>query len=288
MTLNSLPTSLPQLDAATAARWVTALLLLAFSVSLAQLTWLLLPAPPLPAAPVAAIRPAADGAAAPRLDNIAALHLFGETATLAQPAASQVNAPETSLNLTLRGLFAAARKEAAFAIIAEGRGDERHFRIGDKVAGGAQVHDILPDRVVLERAGRYETLRLPKERLEMAAPPVQTTGDAPFTPALGARLRELRDGLKNNPQELMKLAEMQPVVQNGQLRGYRIRPRRHLELFQAAGLTQNDIVTGVNGIPVTDPAQFGALSAQLSSAATLRLSVERQNGMADEIVIDLN
>jgi general secretion pathway protein C len=284
----SLPTAITALrfDAAAAARWTTALLVIALGVGLAQLTWLLLPVPPGLPAPITTAAGTAGTAAAPRLESVAALNLFGAPEASVQPAAP-INAPETSLNLTLRGLFAAVRKEAAFAIIAEGGGNERHFRIGDKVAGGAMVQDILPDRVVLERAGRYETLRLPRERLDAAA---QGAGRPPaaLTPAMTGQLRELRNTMRGNPQELLNLAEMQPVVQDGQLRGYRIRPRRHEELFRAAGLSPNDVITGVNGIPVTDPAQFGALSAQLSNASTLLLSVERPNGARDEISIDLN
>lgn len=282
----SLPTAITALrfDAVTAARWTTALLVIALGASLAQLTWLLLPAPAGSPAPVVAAA-AGRAAASPRLESVAALNLFGTPEAAARPTA-QINAPETSLNLTLRGLFAAARKEAAFAIIAEGAGNERHFRIGDKIAGGATVQDILPDRVVLERAGRYETLRLPKERLDTANQ--SNPAPAALTPAMTGQLRELRNTMRGNPQELLNLAEMQPVVEDGQLRGYRIRPRRHGELFRAAGLSPNDVITGVNGIPVTDPAQFAALSAQLSNASTLLLSVERPNGARDEISIDLN
>lgn len=284
----SVPTSLAafRLDAAAAARWTTALLVVALGISLARLTWLLVPVAELPRAPLAAAK-AASVAAAPRLDSVAAMHLFGAPQAAPQPAAAQINAPETSLNLTLRGLFAAARKESAFAIIAEGAGNERPYRIGAKLGGGAVVHDILPDRVVLERAGRYETLRLPKERLELSTA-AASPSSAGLNPAMSGQLRDLREAIKNNPQELLSLAELQPVMQGGQLRGYRIRPRRYLDLFSAAGLTANDVVTAVNGIPVTDPAQFAALNAQLSSASSLRLSVERPNGVREDISLNLN
>lgn len=285
----SVPTSLAALrpDAAAAARWTTALLVVALGISLARLTWLLVPVAELPRAPLATAK-AASIAAAPRLDSVAAMHLFGAPQAALKPAAAQINAPETSLNLTLRGLFAAARKESAFAIIAEGAGNERPYRIGAKLGGGAVVHDILPDRVVLERSGRYETLRLPKERLELSTAAASPPGSTGLTPTLSGQLRDLRESIKNNPQELLNLAELQPVMQGGQLRGYRVRPRRHLELFNAAGLTANDVVTAVNGIPVTDPAQFAALNAQLSSASSLRLSVERPNGVREDISLDLN
>lgn len=280
---------LTRLDARLAARAVTTVLVVLCAISAAQLTWLLVPEPVLPAAQVAADMPPRGETRALRLDAVAAMHLFGKPEAAAPPAAPQVNAPETSLNLILRGLFAGTRKEAAFAIIAEGHSSERYFRLGDQVAGDAVVHDILPDRVVLERAGRYETLRLPKERLEMATPAASAPrGNAAASSTLTGRLRELRESIKNNPQEIMNMAEILPVVQDGQLRGYRIQPRRHQELFRAAGLSPDDVVTAVNGIPVTDPAQFAKLTTQLAAAATLRLSLERPDGSADEISIHLH
>ncbi len=286
--LISLPTSpaafLP--GAVVAARWTTALLVVALGISFAQLSWLLLPVSATLPTPLVASRESGTGADTLRLETMAVQHLFGTPQATARPE-SQINAPETALNLTLRGLFAAARKESAFAIIAEGAGNERPYRIGGKLGGGAVVHDILSDRVVLERSGRYETLRLPKDRLEVS-PSRGAEGGAALTPAMGGQLRNLRESIKNNPQELLNLAEMQPVVHNGQLRGYRIRPRRYLELFAAAGLSPNDIVTAVNGIPVTDPAQFAALTVQLTSASSLRLSVERPNGVSEDISLDLN
>lgn len=284
----SLPTSISalSLEPAQAAGWLTVLLVIAIGASVAQLTWLLVPTAAAPVAPPPAPK-IASGGTAPRLGSLAALHLFGAPTATTQSTA-QINAPETSLNLTLRGLFATARKEAAFAIIADGGGNEIPYRIGDGVPGGAVVQDILADRVVLERAGSYETLRLPKERMEGMAPAVAPTSRPALAPAAVSQLRELRESVKNNPQEIMKLAEMQPVVQDGQLRGYRIRPRRHMETFTAAGLTPNDVVTAVNGIPVNDPTQFGTLSEQLSNANILQLSVERPNGQREEISINLN
>ena len=280
-----------RLKAADLPGFAEGLLVIAVGASLAQLTWLLLPAPadrPV-AAPTGSNAPAM--ASGPQLESVATLHLFGNATVAAPPppTEAQAHAPETALNLTLRGVFAATRKESAFAIIAEGNGNERTLRIGDKVAGGAVLEDVLADRVVLQRDGRFETLRLPKELLDLnpsAAPPPSTA--APLSPAQTNRLRGLRDTLQHHPQEILRMADLRPVVEKGQLKGYRVEPKQYQDIFRAAGLRPDDIITAVNGIPVTDPGQLGALTAQLSSASSLTLDVERPGGVRDHVVINLN
>lgn len=276
----------PRLTAPSAARWFTLLATILLAVSLAQLTWFLLPVRESSDIPRRPVQSAGPGPADARLANTPAIYLFGTTL---QGTADQAppDAPDTSLNLTLRGIFAASRREEAHAIIASGADNEKHYAIGDAVTAGVRIHDILTDRVLLERNGRYETLRLPRERLASTQPNAHTA-----TTSLDAagknELRNLRDALLKNPRELMNLGEIQTVVQNGQLRGYRIQPRRHQKLFAEAGLGSEDVITHLNGIPVTDPRQFAALAAQLGNATTLQLSVIRPSGSSEDISIDLN
>lgn len=270
----------------TVAGVATWLLLTACALTLAQLTWMILPAQPLPAPRAATVSLANASVRAPKLSDIAALHLFGQPAAPAatQTQNSHAQAPETSLNLTLRGVFSSARQEEAFAIIAVASQPDRPFRIGDKISGAAVLHEVLADRIVLEHAGRYETLRLPRDRLATLTP----SAPSPNSKNLGGKLQALRAEIRQNPQSIMQLAQLQPARVDGQLRGYRLLPRQHHELFTAAGLTSGDIITAVNGASVTDPAQFANITQQLTSARSLQLSVERPSGMSEIITLDIN
>lgn len=256
--------------AAHAAPWVTGLLVVAVAATLAQITWLALPAAPdaapASAAPVAAPRPQAapDG-----LTQAAALHLFGTADTTPELAA--VDAPDTRLNLTLRGIFADPQGQYSYALIVGPDLEERHYREGAAVAGDVRIRSILADRVILERNGRLETLRLPQDRLETAAPDTAAASAAP----LGQRLSSLRRDLLGQPQNLGKLVGIQPVSSDGRLHGYRLQPRQEAELFRQAGLQAGDVVTEINGIPVNDTARLGTLMQQLANAGTLQLTVER-------------
>lgn len=263
--------------------WAETLLVIALAITLGQLTWQLVPLPAAARAPAAASSTRTIATKLPSLESVAAMHLFGQSE---MPAAHQADAPETSLNLTLRGLFAASRKELAFAIIVEGGSNERYFRIGDTVGGGATVREILEDRVILERAGRFETLRLPKERLELSAAHAPASSYA-LTPALSQKVEEIRKRVAANPQEVLQLATVIPVMENGSVKGYRVQPKQYQDIFSAAGLSPADVITSVNGIPVNDPAQLGALNKQFSSATELSLTVVRPDGSQDEVHVNL-
>lgn len=166
-------------QARTGARLLTLALVVLVIYQLARLTWQLVPAPDVPPAPATPANVVPSAPAAPERDrpsaaNIAGWHLFGQADPGTGPGvgggrAAPIDAPETRLNLTLRGLFATEDPERARAIIAAPNGEERSYRVEDELPGGAELSAIYADRIILQRNGRYETLRLPRESLEGGA-----------------------------------------------------------------------------------------------------------------------
>jgi general secretion pathway protein C len=105
--------------------------------------------------------------ARPAIERIAEWDLFGRAPPPAAAAPQvQAAAPKTRLQLSLHGVAASGESRDARAIIAEPSGVERHYRPGDAVPGGAEVAEIHPDRVILLRNGRYETLPLVRQDLK--------------------------------------------------------------------------------------------------------------------------
>ena len=95
--------------------------------------------------------------------NLSSAHLFG-TAEIKTPVVTAENAPETKLNLVLRGVLSAGSPEIASAIIARSaNGKEEIYGIGDKIPGGITLREIHAEYVILERHGRLETLRMLKD-----------------------------------------------------------------------------------------------------------------------------
>lgn len=81
----------------------------------------------------------------------------------AEPEIAIENLPETKLELTLRGAFAAQQEHNAGAIIADDKSVAQYYSIGDKLPGDVTLQAVYPDRVVLARSGLLETLYFPEE-----------------------------------------------------------------------------------------------------------------------------
>ncbi len=97
--------------------------------------------------------------------TIVSAHLFGAAGT-APVTIKAVDAPETRLNLKLRGTIAAGDKKYAHAIIGDGKGKNEVYFVDDAVPGGAILHAVYPDKIILNRAGALETFALaPDQRV---------------------------------------------------------------------------------------------------------------------------
>lgn len=154
------------------ARLATLALTLALAHSLARLTWLWFPLPPFEEPPMLAGVQGERGSGAPPrgptpenlMEAVAASHLFGMAqGPRPQTAAKAIDAPETRLNLVLRGVIVGDEKTQGWAFIAEPNGNEDRYEVDAYLSGRVQVSDILRDRVILRRGDRYETLFLEKE-----------------------------------------------------------------------------------------------------------------------------
>ncbi|MGD8514899.1 MAG: type II secretion system protein N, partial [Granulosicoccaceae bacterium] len=73
--------------------------------------------------------------------QIAQLHLFGK-AQLESVKQAPTVAPETKLNLVLRGVIASGQAGEAVAIVGPRGGKEKGYAIGQTLPGGAQLKEI--------------------------------------------------------------------------------------------------------------------------------------------------
>lgn len=267
---------------------VTLLLVGFLAWQLAAWTLLLapLPMPRLSAATASANLPAtADIQADSRSDlldarQIAALHLFGQVQA-APVLETVVEAPETRLNLRLAGIFY-RQDSTALALIAEGSAPEQVYREGDQLSGGVSVHQIQMDKVILARAGQLEALSLPRES-NSRKPAVQAAsgGDGGFASAAAEMINAkavaelLRDQVAANPAALEQLAFAAPYMAQGQFAGLQLRQGRDRRLLGRLGLRNGDILTEVNGSPVTDPIQGLTMLQNLFSEDQVQIKILR-------------
>ena len=114
--------------------------------------------------------------------------------------------PETKLELTLRGAFAAAKNQTASAIIEENNREVAEtYNVGDSLPGGVTLSAVYPDRVVLSRSGLLETLYFPDDfgsegvgtRTNQNASRTSTT-----TPADDSEASKRRDAIRERIRQL--------------------------------------------------------------------------------------
>jgi general secretion pathway protein C len=246
------------------------LLVVVLAYQLADLTLRLLPlseplVPPVSIASGGAARAPGNSGYA----RIADWQLFGppEAAT---PTPAPVQAPETRLDLRLAGII--YRGATPLALIAEGNRPETVHRIGDRF-GDAQIEQILPDRVLLARQSGLEALSLPREAIDAT----QSAGTTTRTGAVDAipiarRLRQVLDG---DPQALQELAHAAPYIEDGRFIGLQLRPGRDRQLLGQLGLRSGDVLTALNGVRLTDPAQGLRLMRELLQSGRVDATIRR-------------
>ncbi|HQQ63362.1 MAG TPA: type II secretion system protein N [Pseudomonadales bacterium] len=121
------------------------------------------------------------------MEQIAAMHLFGNAADKPLPPPQPAELPKTDLKLVLVGAITDTDPKLASAIIDADRQVKRYF-VGDSIPGGAVLHDVLADSVVLKRENRYETLGFEKagdamkQVLDSARKTFQSSAPVPVTP----------------------------------------------------------------------------------------------------------
>lgn len=272
---------------------VMAILLLATAYQLAKLTWALIPQHAFDRPTPQIVQPGASAQprSAAHYTALQESHLFGEAraepASAPAPVTSEVDAPDTTLPLTLTGVTADESGDLSQAHIISGRADERRYRIEDEIenANGARLHAVYRDRVIINRGGQLETLRFDETRT--AAAPSRL---APLPPPEPPPVYEFEDPSVRNvvtesAADLTNILRMAPHLDGGRMVGFRLNPGRDRETFEALGLMPGDVVTDINGVALDDPAT--ALQVLDALGETTQASVTLlRDGVPSVMVID--
>ncbi|MET1256734.1 type II secretion system protein GspC [Aliikangiella maris] len=241
------------------------------------------------------------------ISKVVNMNLFGaiiEQVVEVKPVVE--NVVETSLNLKLRGIYAADTVEKANAIIEDDRGKQEVYFIGEKlkVSGRVYLRQVYADRVILETNGRRESLTLEQPELVIKttsspyskAPPSLPTKDSPRRTKvddkrkddrLTEKLSEYRNKLSSDPQSVADIISGQPHYVNGELQGFRIQPGKDKRLFQELGLRRNDIVTSINGVGLTNIQDAMRLMGDMQSFKEMSVEIQRGNQQLN-ILVNLN
>ena len=204
-------------------------------------------------------------------------HLFG-VAPIA--AGNGANAPQTSMPLVLTGVIAGNDPRDGIAILGPSIAATKVYAVGDNIPGGARLHAVLNDHVLLERNGLLETLALPRQLVGNTPPP--SLSAAPTAPVID-RMREL---VSRDPGIIADIMRPEPVFAGGKQQGFRVYPGRNRDAFVRLGLRPGDLVTAIDGTPLDDPARGEQILSTLGSSSEARVTILR-NGQQQDLTLDL-
>jgi len=240
-------------------------------------------------------------------------HLFGEAGsaaavvevaeepTIGDPALDGIEqgARETRLNLILRGVVASSIEGAGHAII-EHKKQQAVYALDDRlpVAGRVTLVKVMPRQVVLDNGGTYELLTLFEETAldgQIDVPSPASKQPALQMPASVDKREDIqtsrlaggyRDKLYQDPQSLASVVQISAVRDAGQLVGYRVGPGKDSAQFEQLGFKRGDLVTAVNGVTLSDPANTVRIYQTLRSANEAVFELER-GGQSMTIAVGL-
>jgi len=270
-------------------RWVTMALVVAIAWQLARIIWMLMPGSStgdlIIAPPVQISRATSAGAGTADVQSIANAHIFGEAsaeAVVVVPQESHENLAETRLSLELKGTLASADENASIAIIADASKEEKIYSIKDTVAPGATLHAVYADRVVLNRAGNLEVLKLPKEFPQGT---VRTRRSATTVSRAASNPQSIQNVVTENVTKLADVIRPTPYYVSGQMQGYRVYPGRDRKQFAALGLRPGDLIKDIDGAALTNPQQATQIFQSLGDTEQVSVTVER-NGQPEVLVLN--
>ncbi|MEO5347515.1 MAG: type II secretion system protein GspC [Magnetococcus sp. YQC-9] len=182
-------------------------------------------------------------------------------------------APDTRLNLTLTGILNSTGHETR-VVVRAGSDGEKLYGIGDKLPGDARIVAVKADRVILEKGGQHETLRLPRTVLPLDVKLAGGAQPAPVSEA-AALLRELREQFQSNPDAVLSRIPMTVESKDGVFGGYRVQPGNEPVLLEKLGLMPGDVLTAVNGVALSSPAKGMEALGGLSKSQVLHVTLLR-------------
>jgi general secretion pathway protein C len=201
---------------------------------------------------------------------IIAAHPFG---IAPRPTQDESSAPQSSANLVLAGTIATQDPKHGIAIISDG-GPSKVYSVGDNI-GGAALHSVYLDHVILDRGGALETLTLPRLLLAGGAPAARRQIGA--DPNTAVNLENVRRMVQQDPGLLNEVMRTVASYDNkaGKLRGFRVYPGRNRSAFNGLGLRPGDLVTAINGTTLDDPQHGQEIFNTIQSSANATVTIER-------------
>ena len=271
---------------------VTLLLTLTLAYQLAILVWQIIPQPEIEQPGLLVSKTASSTqsqstlSARQKTAQIASSHLFGVVENNTVTPVQVEDAPKSSLNYKLRGIYYSEEQSLASVILEKNANDSKFYRLGDEIDRNIFVHQIQPNHIIISRQGRLEKLVLEKPTTNLTgANRKQAISNLPASTSVKV-LKSYRRRYKDNPLALAKRFQAIPIQENGKNIGYKLKALRGERLLQHLDLQEDDVFVAINGIGLDKP--FQALDAlkSLTTANSVSVTVMR-NGNRETLDFNL-
>jgi general secretion pathway protein C len=207
------------------------------------------------------------------LDRLLAAHLFGTALS-----ASDAETAEASTRWVLTGVIYGQSPQTGQAILGLDA-ESTHLRgIGQDVGAGYRLAQVFADRVTIEGDGKRLSVRLPRYRASGRKLASATGSGAPAEPA---SMPKLPQGIWHPPKgsigvKLPAEALLNPQPHRDSDGGYAgIEVTGANATLSYFGLQPADVITQIDGHPITNANSAQQALKQLSSGSAVMVTVER-------------
>lgn len=213
----------------------------------------------------------------------------GRAAPLVEGSLEEIPFPGRNLGLRLVGTVVVDDPRKSVAIVANrSSGKQEIYREGDKV-GQVLIKKILRNKVIVNTGGgdMVLTLELGESPDTSPAPREATRDEQPHGPASSARLhREEAESAVLGPSHFMRQVRIRPHFQEGQPGGFLIYRLDPDSVFAEMGLQNGDVITAVNGEPITTTQEASDFYDALAEGGEVVLEVQRGEE-TQEILVEI-
>ena len=250
---------------------------------------------PLPAPPRARIQNHSEAETVDRYDPIMARNLFNERGLIPNADVGDgLDGPpvRTNLPLTLLGVIVVSDATKSVASVDDkGSNFVWAVRVGESIGNNIQVQAIEPDRMIfLNKAERRrEFVELPRDQITATRRAAPAKGGAGITNN-GNRYavdRKEVDKVMENFNEVLTQARCVPNFEGGKASGYRCFQIEPGSIYDKLGMKDNDVICGINGQAVNDPATAFNMLSTIKTARNIELCINR-GGQVMNMQYDIN